>query len=345
MKEEKSELEEGGNRDTEHEASNKSTVQRRTVLSLIAASGYFGVQGSVRATPPAHVEATVAKRSFDNPFTQSEIRGLQAEKLETFADRAGVSIDGRLQSVLDDSSGKLVAYAAGVTPDGVLRQSFGIAEQPEDVGTAQKAATAEMEEFNAEMSSRETSGEQVTTQSNNWDTLEDSKMTTYSEAGNLIDYYKWLQNADDYDYFAYKDRFAMEPGTYTNYEGSVHMDWTDSNPEMSLEDWEPFNGTDGSVTQQLTLSSSGFSYTYGYSTGETTVVDDTTESEGVVDWTIDFNTRNAKQTTSGFEPSTMGKVVEGNVDQAVYSVKSNATFRDDATMFYEVSNNRSFLPY
>lgn len=332
-----------GRKENKHETPDESTVQRRTVLSVIAATGSLGIQGAVRAEPSAYVKATVANRPFDNPIRKPEIKRIQSEKLDAFADKTGVPFRNRFHSVLDESSGQLVAYAAGVTPDGVLRQSFGIAERPEDVGRAQRGVTTETEKFNNQMSSPRTTDEQVTTEDTNWTKLEDSKMTTYSEEGNLIDYYKWLQSTDDYDYYAYRDRFVMEPGTLRNGYGEMYMDWSDSNPEMSLEDWEPFNGTDGSVSSTFELASDGFSYTYEYTTGETSVEDDVSERVGEVDWRIDFNSSTSRQTSSGFEPSTMGKIASGSPDQSVYSVESIGTFASDYN--YQISNSRSFLPY
>jgi hypothetical protein len=332
-----------GIKENKHESSDASTVQRRTVLSVIAATGSLGIPGTVRAGPSAYVKATAASRPFDNPLSLTEIKQIQSEKLGEFADKAGIRSRNRFHSVLDEASGQLVGYAAGVTPDGVLRQSFGIAERPEDVGRAQRGVTTESEKFNNQMSSRRTTDEQVTTEDTNWRKLEDSKMTTYSEEGNLIDYYKWLQSTDDYDYYAYRDRFVMEPGTLKNGYGEMYMDWSDSNPEMSLQDWEPFNGTDGSVSSTFELSSNGFSYSYEYTTGETSVEDDVSDRVGEVDWRIDFNSSSSRQTSSGFEPSTMGKIASGSPDQSIYSVESIGTFASDNN--YQISNSRSFLPY
>lgn len=334
----------------------KKTTRRGVLRSGVYSVGGVGLLSVFGSTglPSEQVSPVMVKGEYGNPLSKDEVKKAARRQLEKFEDLRGLGLEKRSFSTLNSGTGELVGYAAGITDSGTLKQEFVLAQDEESVPKAHKRVGQAKKEIAQEVQMSSLSEGVVSAAESDWNIIEESRISTTSYYGSLFDDYVWKQSQDNFDVFGYNERFYMEPepgNSSLNKKGLLQMDWSDSSPEMNLDKWEPFGGTEGTVSKDFTMelsSDPNISYTFGYSTSETDVNDDTTTSSGIVDWDMDFNSSDARTTTAGFDSGTLGELVSGSPDGALFEIESEGKFAasyDYNLVLDTLSQSRSFLPY
>lgn len=315
---------------------------RRQLLKSIPAVGLAGQLGGVVAGKQSGSGVTVLTRQYDDPISTGEINHIRARKFE----EVGPQLQTKPDLGVGTPDGSLVAYVAGVDESGVLRQSIGVANRPRDVDKAHREA----HDFASQLGSgsttttTSTSGSFTTQESTSWTMIEDTKQTNFSDPyGDVVSYYKWMYNDDDIDAHAYKERFAMFPGVQeygSNWEsdhGHTLQSWSQSDPSSELMDWDPFGGTNGTISQSFTIEGTtsgdvGVAYTYEYNTKETEVDDQTSDRENDAKFTVNFSGDSRTQ-TAGFEPSSLAEYTGGDITTwPLLAVRNDAWFYNPVTL-------------
>lgn len=233
---------------------------------------------------------------------------------------------------------KIVSFVAGIDAKGRLHQRIGLAARPRDVRKAHKIARQEKKKLESSLDTVDASSGDYSTSASSWNTYESSKVTNYSDPyGDLVCYYQYEYQGDAR---VYKERFAMFPGSqeynsaYDNDRGNVKHQWNSNSTE--LMDWEPFNGTSGTVNETFTVRGTtdgglSVSYSYGYNTSETTVYDKTSDRNNIAEFDVDYY-GSSKTTTSGFEPASLVDITGSSYPYL--DMTDTATFRFTTTGGY-----------
>lgn len=322
---------------------------RRTVLKGIATStltGLAGVVGAERGASSA-TSATLVTRSFDDPITTAEINAIRRSQFREYEQKGGTPSSSHSGRDIDASNGRVVSYVSKVDGDGTLRESIGIANRPRDVDKAHREAEAQRSELDRMGTGTASSSSSDT----GWTVEEDGKVTTYADPyGDLVDYYKWLQSDDAENGLCYKEQYSMFPGVneynsdWYNDSGEHEQQWSVSDPDTEIKDWEPLNGTSGQTTQSVEVSgtvsttggSASVTYGYSYSTNEVDIDDKSSDSGNYARFVMDVSA-GARDDTSSFEPASLGEFVSGSPNRCV-TVTSDATFVDSAGATKTISN-------
>lgn len=294
-------------------------MKRRTLLKS-ASVGLPGIATvkKVSANTGGN-EIGVETRSFGNPIDSEDLASLRKELLTEPSNNA--NLEGIIGTPSLSGGEQIVSWVGTIGNGGALKESIKIASKPADVPKAisETQETVTRLQESGRISSLEADTSSVSSSDSSWTTIRDSELKNYDYPyGDVVSYFEWQQSDDNIDVHQYNERFAQFPGSqeygsnWENDRGYFGAKWgDDSQVTCDLLDWEPFDGTDGSVSKTVTLSYNTFSKSYSYTTSETEVKDRSSDRDSKAEFAVYYN-GSSKTSTSGYNPGTMGQIVSGD---------------------------------
>lgn len=306
---------------TTNDGNSSSRTTRRSVIGGLVTASL--IPTTTLASKGHEPSVSVITGSYDDPVAIEQVERVQKRKIKEHQTNGS----GREKRIITSpkSSGRLIGYTSVIDENGVLRQKFDFAGDRSSESRAKNEAIEKSRVLESQLG--EFTTENVSSQNDSWSTIEDSEIEDHNSFGDLVNYYEW---ARDNPMYVYRERFSMTPkGDYENHEGTSSWDWE---RPMDLKDWEPFGGSDGSVSRGVELSHSGFTFGYTYETKDVEVKDTIDDEDDIVGWHVSFDGSSARETTNGFEPSTMAEA-DGidHPNTLLLSVESRGMFMEDTS--------------
>ncbi|ODR80073.1 hypothetical protein BG842_03180 [Haladaptatus sp. W1] len=160
---------------------------------------------------------TLVEQSYNNPVPAEKVNEIRSSTVTQAATRHGADDDKQV-SIGAEGSGRLVAVAAGATPDGVVLQVLGFAGSPESVGDVQKEVREEAAEYSKRIKaarhgkSTTISGVLTTASEGDWTELEsDTIISATKPRGKLKNKYTLSRDLGAAMY-VFEDKWTTYPG-------------------------------------------------------------------------------------------------------------------------------------
>ncbi|WP_152422769.1 hypothetical protein [Natrialba taiwanensis] len=327
-----------------NDRSRKLNTSRRGAIGLLASAVCFS--GVTTASRDHQVDMTIVNRPYSDEISQQEIEEFQKQSVINYRQEVDDE-ESQYFVQLESNTGRLVSYVSVVDERGTVREHFTFADDPSQVPKAHAEAHKQAEIIESELTTNETGDSSIS--DSEWNILHEGTRTNYNSFGDLWSSYELVQSTENRDIFAYKENFDQTgKNGYENDDAGVEMNWSNSNPDMEIHDWEPYNGTDSGGERYFEVSvPGGISYGYQSSWSEIEIDRTTNYSDQTVVFDCYYH-GDGRDGSSGFQPSSIAKRT-GGLSNNLFSVESDASFHYDCASckpdFERIKTSKSFLPY
>jgi hypothetical protein len=306
-------------------------------------------------TGNSDVSSVYRVTDFTNPITLSDLKEMRESVIDNSQQRTESHAPLVLADPVVPEGAEIVAYGFTLDARGVPVQYVGLAGDEESVSIIQKKAQEWYDSniVNPQLAVAEQAGALASAE---WVTIGLMTGDYYlSPYGGVTDNYELQQLSNDgdstKDWFAIKQIFAMEPGcqafemiSWKNRMGTMLHDWsagTFGSPE--LYEWDPLGTKTGAQTIGVSITGgtggASATWSWSYDQPEVTTYDRSSTGTEKAKWEMFFNSDDAKETTGGMKPGSVGSVSQhSSGTYRILNLQADGQFYNGVTTYHTLSH-------